>query len=358
VSRKLTLDTIQKFALDRGGECLSESYLRSDTHLTWKCHLGHIWTASWDNIKQEKWCPVCGGTKKLTIEVAKNLAGSKQGACLSSTYENIFQPLLWLCSEGHFWQAPLINIRHRGDWCPICAGNNYSYTIKEMQDLAISRGGLCLSNQYESVFSPLLWRCAKGHEWEATPTSLISSKSWCPHCAGCFRGNLEECQKLAKEKGGACLSNNYTNNRTKLQWVCRSGHIWEASFNHIKFGSWCPYCLDHSGEESCRSWLEAYFSKPFPKVRPKWLLSPIGHTMELDGYNVELKLAFEYQGGQHFNKNHWFYKNEDEFNNRIKRDMMKVNICKEQGITLLVVPYTKLYSLDSYLRFSLKNYVL
>jgi len=54
--------------------------------------------------------------------------------------------------------------------------------------------------------------------------------------------NIEEMQKLAKERGGKCLSKKYINNRTKLEWECEKGHIWKATLGTIKRGSWCPIC--------------------------------------------------------------------------------------------------------------------
>jgi hypothetical protein len=45
-------------------------------------------------------------------------------------------------------------------------------------------------------------------------------------------------------------------------------------------------------EELTRQLMEYITGKPFDKVRPKWLLSPKGNPMELDGFNVELQLAF------------------------------------------------------------------
>ena len=43
-------------------------------------------------------------------------------------------------------------------------------TIEEMHEIARSRGGTCLSETY--VSSKLRWRCAQGHEWEATPNNV------------------------------------------------------------------------------------------------------------------------------------------------------------------------------------------
>ena len=53
---------------------------------------------------------------------------------------------------------------------------------------------------------------------------------------------IEDMQKLAISRSGRCLSKNYINTNTKLKWQCKKGHIWEAIPSNIKKGTWCPKC--------------------------------------------------------------------------------------------------------------------
>jgi len=53
---------------------------------------------------------------------------------------------------------------------------------------------------------------------------------------------IEDMQALAEERGGKCLSENYVNPHTKLEWKCEKGHVWFATPNNVKRGSWCPEC--------------------------------------------------------------------------------------------------------------------
>ena len=64
-------------------------------------------------------------------------------------------------------------------------------------------------------------------------------------------------------------------------------------------GSWCPSCLN-KGERIVRAIFEATFGGRFPKAKPEWLLSNRGRKLELDGYNSERQIAFEYQGPHHY----------------------------------------------------------
>lgn len=96
------------------------------------------------------------------------------------------------------------------------------------------------------------------------------------------------------------------------------------------------------GEMECKRFVEFYFQKPFVRIRPDFLTNPItNNALELDVYNDDLKLAIEYNGSQHYNFNKMMHQNSrDRFQNQQYRDYIKKNLCKENGIELIVVPYT------------------
>ena len=120
-------------------------------------------------------------------------------------------------------------------------------TIQSMQQLAESHGGRCLSDVHINAHSKLVWQCAKGHRWEATP-SRIKQGHWCAKCHGNLRLTLEEMKEVAASRGGLCLSDEYVNSSTHLIWQCKEGHQWKAVPNSVKRGSWCPACyLESTG---------------------------------------------------------------------------------------------------------------
>ncbi|NOZ81188.1 MAG: zinc-ribbon domain-containing protein, partial [DPANN group archaeon] len=114
-------------------------------------------------------------------------------------------------------------------------------TIKEMQSLAKFRGGKCLSKEYIDGKTNLEWKCKKGHTWKATPNN-VKRGTWCPYCANTVKSSIEEMHKLAKNRSGRCLSRKYINSKTKLKWQCINGHIWMAIPSDLKQGQWCPRC--------------------------------------------------------------------------------------------------------------------
>lgn len=61
---------MNKIANERGGECLSDVYIDSQTHLMWKCAVGHVWRAKPNNIKNGTWCPNCKYKKKGIVQLS------------------------------------------------------------------------------------------------------------------------------------------------------------------------------------------------------------------------------------------------------------------------------------------------
>ena len=146
-------------------------------------------------------------------------------------------------------------------------------------------------------------------------------------------------KEIAKTRGGECISEEYVNCKTKLKFRCANGHEWESVFNNIKKGTWCPICNIGLSERSCRYFLEELTGESFPKVKPEWLLSDKGYKMELDGYCEKVKLAFEYQCQQHYETvDH--YQRTEKLNRRINNDELKKRLCELNGINLIIIPYT------------------
>lgn len=95
------------------------------------------------------------------------------------------------------------------------------------------------------------------------------------------------------------------------------------------------------GERICCMTMEKIYGVEFKSHWPNWLVNPeTGRKMELDCYNEELKIAVEYQGIQHYEFPNYI-KNQtyQEFINQVRRDELKVRLCDENGVYLIVVPY-------------------
>ncbi len=287
---------------------------------------------------------------------AKNLAISRGGKCLSTEYINALISIEWKCKEGHIWLAKFKSVKNANSWCPTCAGKA-KLTLEECQELAISRGGKCLSTEYINNQTHMEWKCEEDHIWFAVFSSVKDCCSWCPTCAGKAKSTLEECQELAISKGGECLSKEYINVKTHMEWKCEKNHTWLAIFKSVKHGNaWCPYCSKSRSEKLCREILKEYTGLSFASIRPNWLKnSASGYNLELDGFCEDLNFGFEYQGIQHDEYIPFFHRNEGDFERQQERDKLKLELCKKHNIDVLIIPHTLSYQNENELRIFIKE---
>lgn len=206
--------------------------------------------------------------------------------------------------------------------------------------------GQVIEGVYKNKKSVFQFRCKNGHEWK-TQAQTILGGSWCRKCfniekAGkhfTLKDGLEQAIQIAIDRKGKCLSNEYINNTQHLEFECNNGHRWNAALNDIKKGTWCPNCGKGIRERMCRSIFEQITSYQFPKKRPNWLLNTRKKQMELDGFCEELRIAFEHHGEYHYLRNKHFQRENESLERRKLDDKTKSDLCINNGIELIVVPY-------------------
>ncbi|CAE7259938.1 unnamed protein product [Symbiodinium microadriaticum] len=347
--KKLGLSVLQAHARSLGGQCLAAAYDNARTKVSWQCKLGHEWRATTDSVlRRHSWCPECalesrrrprGPCRKLDLQALREHASALGGTCLAGTYRNSRQKLTWQCKYGHTWNASTNSVLHGRTWCPQCS-RNAPLGLKALQDHAASVGGVCLADRYTNRFSKVLWRCRHGHEWQAMPAKVVREGTWCPHCAKKAPVPWARLQAHAATFGGQCLMANYQNLRHKLTWRCKEGHKWMATGGNVLHGgTWCPQCAAknralRAEPEVRRIFEEIFFTAKFKTSFPRFLSG-----LQLDGHCAEMHLAFEYQGEQHYDPDHFFHSRDPQgFSKQRERDARKATLCERAGIRLVVVP--------------------
>ena len=297
---------------------------------------------------------------KYSNKTLQSLAEKNGGRCLNE-YVSYKTKYLWECANGHRWEAKLETVMGVGKrkpvWCGRCSGR--IQTIEDLQQHASALNGKCLSSEFKRKKDKYLWECAEGHRWMATWNNVFHHNSWCNICstkkgaAKLVKYTIDDMQKVAKQRGGKCLSLKFSSVNNKLLWECALGHQWKASYNNIEKGKWCRECSKGLYERICRAYFEQIFNKPFPSVwNLSWLVNPkSGRKLELDGYNEEIKLAFEHHGEQHYTTNTRY--------GQSKNDLLKQRLCAENGVNLIVIPELTtrlpLKELSAFIEKELKN---
>ncbi|WP_157651689.1 zinc-ribbon domain-containing protein [Burkholderia ubonensis] len=233
---------IRELARAWGGTCLSEKYVDHTVPFEFTCAEGHRFSMRVHGLRLGHWRRACAYERATVypLDDARAAAESQLGHCLSRRYRNNREPLRWRCEAGHTWSASLEQVL-RGDWCQMCHFDRIKPRQQEIDRAAVERGGICLS-AYVDKETPLQWQCAEGHTWSAL-WFRIRKGQWCHQCAVKARTRtIEQMQVLAHSRGGRCLSTVYPGAHGKIEWQCGKGHAWHASVNSVWRGSWCPEC--------------------------------------------------------------------------------------------------------------------
>ena len=144
---------------------------------------------------------------------------------------------------------------------------------------------------------------------------------------------IEEMVEIANSKNGKCLSQNYLGYDGDLKWECSEGHIFNKNPRYIFRGRWCDKCSRFKRQNLCNYIFENLTGVPFRTKKIKF--ENYENLLEIDGYNEELKIGFEYQGIQHYEKT-IYSKNLVDIQ---KRDLIKLKDSESLGIKLLIIKY-------------------
>ena len=312
---------------------------------TWQCNNNHIFTTKFSCIKKNKNCPICYNQKRNNSlgKINKWLQiNHPEATCLSKEYIGPHEQMIWQCEKQHSWKATFNHIKY-GTWCPTCHKENNNYSITKIIDWINTNhaGSKCLSESYKNVNEKMKWQCKNNHIWENSFRHIVN-KNWCKKCYNeSMRLSLDNIKSWMQDNhpGAKCLSENYINNRTIMNWQCEKNHIFTSNFNNVKNNRWCPDCRRGYGERCCKLFFETVFNKPFVKCRPNFLKYKHKVNLELDGFCNELNIAFEYQGRQHYEVVKEFRITEQKLKEQKERDEFKFQKCKENNIKLVVIPY-------------------
>ena len=198
-ARRTSLDDANALAKPYGGRCVSNECNSASDPLLWECSEGHQWTRNYQEQKKQRvFCSICriptgrAEPEKLSLEQKrqrsfdriKEIAASKGGRCLSTTFKNQLEPLQWECAEGHRWTAPAQPIVHYGAWCRVCAqlARGNAITLESLQAHAARHGGKVLSKEYRKNTDKIHWQCNSGHTFARSWMAMRKAKYFCPKC--------------------------------------------------------------------------------------------------------------------------------------------------------------------------------
>jgi len=283
---------------------------------------------------------------KYCLQDLHNYAENFNGRLLSTEYIGNKSKYDWVCFLHGGFTREWKYMHQNHTFCPRCAmagtGKKQKYTIKDLQKFAEKHSGKCITTEYINFNTKYIWLCNKHGIFNKTWKAMKRSEVFCYKCLTEEQRTYDIgfIKKWVKNSyNGECLSNRYDNLQSKLTFKCDENHIWEANWYNIYVNNtWCPYCV-YKSEQRFRDAIEKVFGEKFPPKKVTWMRNPkTEYPLELDGYNEELKIAFEYQGRQHFEVIDCFG-GEKKLQIQQERDAIKKQKCLENNIILLCPTY-------------------
>jgi hypothetical protein len=238
---EILLAGMKKVAAAWGGVCLSSTYKGHQVPLDLRCAAGHRFPllascAPWTLV-----CRVCPRSRNQTFSGrgARDCHRLGRRLSLASLHQPHRQDAVALRGGAHMGGMP-----GRGAlWRLVPGVSLRAHQAKTGGYRAgCARARWPVPSAYVDKETPPQWQCAKGHTWFA-PWCRVNKGQWCHQCAVKARTRtIEQMQELARSRGGQCLSTVYPGTHGKIEWLCGKGYAWHANVNSVWRGSWCPEC--------------------------------------------------------------------------------------------------------------------
>lgn len=246
--------------------------------------------------------------------------------------------------DDYEWDATPHNIL-KGRGCPMCAGHIKRTQEEYIKEVSVVNPNIRVLGEYVNNVTPILHKCIIHNvEWYATPVNILRGHG-CRQCGNEVLANARKketeqyVEDLRAVNPDIVVIGEYINAHTLTKHKCLiDGCEWDAKPNNILSGKGCPVCNESFGERQIRQWLSKHnimyeFQKIFDKCRNIKVLP-------FDFYLPNHNMVIEYQGEQHYRPIDYFG-GEENFKKQQKRDSIKRDYCKKNGIKLLEIPYDK-----------------
>lgn len=333
MSRKYTIEEVRGFFENDKYVLISTEYVNNYTKLECICPEGHNYSVTLRDWRAGSRCRLCAVERQVKRQ-RKDFSIIKESfednayilTTISSEYKNSKQKLEYICPNGHHHSISWDNWR-QGKRCPYCKGRPI-ITIEYVKECCINEGYVCLSELYINGRQKLEVVCPEGHRYYTTWFNWQVGHR-CPYCANKMRKTDMYIRSEIGKYNYEVVSD-YVNARTKLHLICPNGHDYYVTWdNWSSKGRRCPKC-NKIGISNWEKEIQNVISKldiSFIVNDRTQLINPNTKcSLELDIWVPQLNKAIECNG--------LYWHSSDD---RKRCDQIKQQLCKQQGIDLLVI---------------------
>jgi len=316
------------------------NYINNKTKIKIICKKHGVFEQIPQNHLRGQGCPLCYGKNKHSdVEFIKKSNKIHKDLYDYSlvNYVNSHSKVNIICKKhGVFEQRPNDHLNSRG--CPKC--NNKNVTTEEfiIKSNIIHNNKFIYTDIYTNNKTKIKIICKKHGEFFQKPNDHLNGNG-CPYCGGTKKLTneiiIKRSNKTHNNKYDYSLIN-YINNKTKIKIICPLHGIFKQSPLHHMNGVGCPKCNMSKGEKSIKYYLDLHKiiysqQKIFDGCKYK-------RKLKFDFHLPEYNTCIEYDGEQHFKRNHYF-NTKKNYENQKMRDNIKTIYCSSNKIKLIRINY-------------------
>jgi hypothetical protein len=284
--KRITIEKIRNFMLSYGYVLKSKEY-KYNVKLEIQCPNDHIFKTNWSNFQQGRRCRKCSNSrtsKRLTLsyETIKDYIESFEYKLISDEYLDAHSKLTIECTEGHNYKVKWNNFQ-QGGRCPECRKNNRSLShkhIKNKHDSLVMLEYIInylqqfdykfIYGEYKNSKSKLKIQCDKSHIYETTWDNIKYGN----RCIVCYhdslRMSLDYIKDYLQQFDYKFISGEYKNSKSKLLVQCGKSHIYETTWQSIQSGRRCTKCPIKRSDETRKKLSESHKGRFIGKDSPCW----------------------------------------------------------------------------------------
>ena len=169
----------------------------------------------------------------------------KDYVCLSP-YAGSAKSMQVRCPHGHKWTGLPKKVSLPLNNCKQCWDIRGLKTPEQVAEVITARNGIVITPYTRSIVKMTV-QCHNGHSIDITPHNILGGV-WCDMCDSIrIEISKKKFYAMIASKGGRLIGE-YIDSESKVEIVCKEGHIFPMSPDHVTHEQWCPACAGNSPE--------------------------------------------------------------------------------------------------------------